>query len=81
MGRNSPIPYRDIKRALERGGAIHISTNGSHFIWKYKDKLPFAVVVHKNEVKAPYIKRLRRQWALTVSDGVSDDDFWNGNWA
>jgi hypothetical protein len=79
MGGNSPIRYRKIKRALDRGGAELTSINGSHFNWTYKGR-PFTIVVHSNEVKAPYIRRLREFWSLTVADGVSDRDFWNGDW-
>ncbi|MEE9312019.1 MAG: type II toxin-antitoxin system HicA family toxin [Planctomycetota bacterium] len=80
MGGNSPIPFRKVKRAFSRGGAEHINTNGSHFVWVYLEQ-EVVIVVHKNQVKSYYINDARKQWALTRYDGVSDKDFWDGNWS
>jgi hypothetical protein len=64
---------------LERGGAVHVNTVGSHHIWLYKG-LEQVIVVHKNEVKVWYIKDARKAWGLREQDGVSDKKFWDGDW-
>lgn len=79
MAGNSPIRYAKIRRALLRGGATEGSVNGSHHNWSYRSQGQ-SLPVHHNQVKAVYIKRLRQAWKLRPSDGVSDSDFWDGNW-
>jgi hypothetical protein len=79
MAGNSPVPYREVERAFTRGGAVLLRTASSHFIWSYRG-VPICIVVHKNMVKMPYIKKARKTWHLTSDDGVKDDAFWNGNW-
>ncbi|MCA8910182.1 MAG: hypothetical protein KDB82_00635 [Planctomycetes bacterium] len=79
MAGNSPIRYAKLKRALLRGGAEEGSINGSHHNWRYKG-MNQSIPVHRNLVKARYVVRLRKAWKLRSEDGVSDKDFWNGNW-
>lgn len=79
MAGNSPIRYAKIKRALSRGGATALNINGSHHNWAYRG-IVFAIPVHRNLVKARYVKLLRKAWSLSPADGVSDKDFWNGDW-
>ncbi|MBZ0135101.1 MAG: hypothetical protein K8I27_01860 [Planctomycetes bacterium] len=74
MAGNSPIRYAKIERALNRGGALELNINGSHHNWAYR-VIVFAIPVHRNLVKARYVKLLRRAWKLTPADGVSDKDF------
>lgn len=80
MGAGSPVPFRDVERALRRGGAVLSSSTGSHFTYRYRNR-PYTIPVKHNHVKAGYVKSLRKFWFLTNDDGVSDDDFWEGRWA
>lgn len=79
MGGNSPIRYATLRRALLRGEAVERSINSSHHNWIYRQMLQ-TIPVHSGLVKARYVTRLRKAWGLTRQDGVSDDDFWEGNW-
>lgn len=79
MGGNSPIRYAKLRRALLRGGANEGAINGSHHNWNYRG-IAQSIPVHHNQVKASYVRRLRQSWGLTREDGVSDTDFWNGDW-
>lgn len=76
MAGNSPVPYRKVERAFNRGGATLRDDNGSHVIWTYKD-LHVCIVKHKNHVDQVYIKKARKVWKLTK---LKDKDFWDGNW-
>jgi hypothetical protein len=79
MAGNSPIRYAKVRRALLRGVATEGNINGSHHNWTYRNQNQ-TLPVHRNLVKAVYVKRLRHAWKLTAKDGVSDKDFWNGDW-
>ncbi len=79
MAGNSPIAYSKVERASRRGGATCRNSGGSPFIWTYKS-LSMSIPVHKNKVKVGYVNRARKLWYLLEKDGVSDKDFWAGNW-
>lgn len=79
MAGNSPIRYGKVERALQRGGAVLVSVSGSHFSWEYQGIL-VTIVVHGNQVKAPYVVKARKAWRLLTQDGVADKDFWDGKW-
>jgi len=79
------IKYKDLRTTLNRGGAVFVRQSGSHRVWEFEvDGSPRSYVIpaHNDgsEVSETYIRRLRQLWRLSVAHGVSDEDFFAGNW-
>lgn len=79
------LSYRDAARIFTKGGAVFVRQSGSHRIWKLSVcgvQIDVTVPAHQDgdDVLPCYISKARRRWRLTVADGVSDQDFYAGNW-
>ena len=75
------LKYRELHTLLTRCGAREVRQRGSHVIWEYSGV--FAVFTPHGggeDVPRNEIRRARNAWKLRPEDGVSDDQFFNGDW-
>ena len=76
-----PLDLRILRQILRRYGAWEDPSRGkgSHTTFFRKiggSVYSFPIPTHKDPVKLPYIRRCRKQFRLTSSDGVSDEEFY-----
>jgi len=63
LGRLRPLPFREIKRRLERAGFVEVSQRGSHvkFVRRQGDIVDTAIVPKKSEVPVGTIRSILNQ--------------------
>ena len=68
-----PLPYREVKRKLERAGFAEVSSKGSHvkFIRRIDQGARVVIVPHHREVAAGTLRSILRQ------AGLSQEEFEN----
>jgi predicted RNA binding protein YcfA (HicA-like mRNA interferase family) len=81
------LKYRELRRILERGGAVLRRQIGSHRIWAYRSaesdtEVSFTIPAHDDgaDVRPRYIRLLRIAWKLDPEHGVSDEAFLESRW-
>lgn len=71
----SPIPYREVKRRLEKAGFVEVSQKGSHikFAKQTATGLRTAIVPRHAEISIGTLRSILRQ------AGLSTDEFFQGD--
>ncbi len=65
-----PLPYRQIRRKLEKAGFTIVSQRGSHikFVRDSGDEVRTAIVPHHREISVGLLRSILRQAGLTPSE-------------
>ena len=75
-----PLRFNLFKQIVERHGiTLKMRRSARHYtLTKVSDgeKRVYGIVVHHNEVGAPYIHKIRRIFDLLPKNGVSDEEFY-----
>ena len=63
MGRLRPLPFRDVKRRLERAGFVETSQKGSHvkFVRRAESATDVAIVPRKHEIPTGTLRSILAQ--------------------
>ena len=71
MGRLKPLPYREIKKRLERAGFAEVSQRGSHvkFARAEGEQIDTAIVPRKSEIPVGTLHSILHQARISV-------DYW-----
>lgn len=77
--------YHEWESLFRRCGVRFLRQRGSHSYWGRMVggvEINTDIVAHGpgSDVLPCYIIKARRVWKLTKEDGVSDTDFYSGNW-
>ena len=75
MARLSPLPFREIKRRLERAGFVEASQKGSHvkFVRRTGDTIDTAIVPNKHEVPVGTMRSILNQAHITTEEWANLD--------
>ena len=73
MGRLNPLPFREIKRRMERAGFVEVSQKGSHvkFVRRIGGVVDTAIVPNKHEVPVGTLRSILNQAHITPEDWES----------
>lgn len=82
MGSGFPIlSYRELAAIPRRGGAVYVSTHGSHHKWECNG-VAYPISAHNegDDVNPNQIWRMRTAWGIAKASGISDERFLAGDW-
>ncbi|RKU39214.1 hypothetical protein C6496_02430 [Candidatus Poribacteria bacterium] len=65
-----PLPYRQVRRKLEKAGFTIVSQRGSHikFVRNNRSETRTAIVPHHREISIGLLRNILRQAGLTPSE-------------
>lgn len=66
----NPLPYRQVRRKLEKAGFTVVSQRGSHikFVQDSGDEVRTAIVPHRREISVGLLRSILRQAGLTPTE-------------